>query len=85
MSVRPIIDRDALRHEIDKMTPDIRETGPLDSTEQATLYAAMVVHGMAMFIARDDFPWTVFADEPKSRRDTHEVLAALRDELMEEV
>jgi len=85
VSIRPIIDRDALRHEIDKMTPDVREIGPLDTTEQATVYAAMVVHGMALFMARDDFPWSIFADEPKSRHDTAAVLEELRDELLDEL
>lgn len=63
-----MIDAEAIRRQIDQMTPDLRETLPKSATEYGNMLMGMYLMGVANMLQNDEMPWAELAADPFTRK-----------------
>lgn len=63
-----MIDVEAIRRQIDQLTPDLRETMPKSATEYGNMLMSMYLMGVATTLQNDEMPWAELAADPFTRR-----------------
>lgn len=75
---------DALRHEIDTLTPECREIFPEDPTFFATMMVSSMIVGAANLLRTDTIAWSELAVDRDRRHQIAAETAAMADRLLDE-